>query len=128
MSVDEAHNLRSALGQVRVLEETPGRAVIEFEVGLHMCHSGGGAQGGFICARIDSAMAGAGFARSPDLTPMTLELKVSYFAPVRPGRVIAEGWVERPGRSNCFSEGRLVSLDGQVLAKASSTIRLIPTA
>jgi uncharacterized protein (TIGR00369 family) len=127
MPDDDASPLRSALGQVRVLEEEPGRAVIEFEVGLHMCHSGGVAQGGFICAWIDAAMARAAFALMPEMTPMTLELKTSYFAPVRPGRVIAEGWVERPGRSNCFSEGRLLDLDGAVLAKASSTIRLIPT-
>ena len=54
------------------------------------------------------------------------ELKVSYFAPARPGRVIAEGWIERRGRTTCFAEGRLVDPAGNVLAKASSTIRLIP--
>jgi acyl-CoA thioesterase len=60
------------------------------------------------------------------MTPMSLELKVSYFAPVRPGRVVAEGWIERRGRSTCFAEGRLLDPKGAVLAKASSTIRLIP--
>ena len=91
-----------------------------------MCHSGGVAQGGFICGWIDAAMARASLTQSPELTPMSLELKVSYFAPVRPGRVVAEGWIERRGRSTAFAEGRLLDPAGQVLAKASSTIRLIP--
>jgi uncharacterized protein (TIGR00369 family) len=83
------------------------------------------AQGGFVCAWIDSAMAHASMTLAPELTPMSLELKVSYFAPVRPGRVIAEGWIERPGRTNSFAEGRLIDSAGAILAKASSTIRLI---
>jgi acyl-CoA thioesterase len=121
-----APNLQTALGQLRVALSEPGRAAIEYECAPHMCHSGGVAQGGFVCGWIDAAMAHASIALSPEMTPMTLELKVSYFAPARPGRVTAEAWIERPGRTNCFAEGRLLDAAGQVLAKASSTIRLIP--
>jgi acyl-coenzyme A thioesterase PaaI-like protein len=63
-----------------------------------------------------------------EMTPMSLELKISFFAPARPGRVIAEGWVEKGGRTTVFTEGRLLNPRGEVLAKASSTIRLIPRA
>ena len=121
-----APTLQTALGQVRVVSVEAGRAVIEYEVGPQMCHSGGVAQGGFVCGWIDAAMAHASLSLMPDTTPMSLELKVSYFAPARPGRVTAEGWIERPGKTNCFAEGRLVDAAGRVLAKASSTIRLIP--
>jgi uncharacterized protein (TIGR00369 family) len=121
-----APTLQATLGQVRVLTEEPGRSAIEYEVRPEMCHSGGVAQGGFVCGWIDSAMAHASISLLPDMTPMSLELKVSYFAPARPGRVIAEGWIERRGRATCFAEGRLLDLQGAVLAKASSTIRLIP--
>jgi uncharacterized protein (TIGR00369 family) len=121
-----APSLQTTLGQVRVLSAEPGRSAIEYEVGLQMCHSGGVAQGGFVCAWIDAAMAHASLSLQPEMTPMSLELKVSYFAPARPGRVTAEGWIERPGKTNCFAEGRLVDAAGRVLAKASSTIRLIP--
>ena len=38
----------------------------------------------------------------------------------------AEGWIERRRKATCFAEGRLLDPDGKVLAKASSTIRLIP--
>ncbi len=126
MSDAIAPTLQATLGQVRIVDEQPGRSAIEFEVGPQMCHSGGVAQGGFVCAWIDTAMAHASIALLPEMTPMSLELKVSYFAPVRPGRVIAEGWIERRGRSTCFAEGRLIGPQGEVLAKASSTIRLIP--
>lgn len=121
-----APSLHDTLGQVRVVSCEDGRAAIEYEVGPHMCHSGGVAQGGFVCGWIDAAMAHASLSLLPDMTPMSLELKVSYFAPARPGRVTAEGWIERRGRATCFAEGRLLDPDGKVLAKASSTIRLIP--
>ena len=121
-----APTLQTTLGQVRVVSVEPGRAVIEYEVGPQMCHSGGVAQGGFVCGWIDSAMAHASISLMPEMTPMSLELKVSYFAPARPGRVTAEGWIERRGRATCFAEGRLLDPEGRVLAKASSTIRLIP--
>lgn len=121
-----APTLQTTLGQVRVVACDDGRAVIQYEVGQHMCHSGGVAQGGFVCGWIDAAMAHASLSIAPEMTPMSLELKVSYFAPARPGQVTAEGWIERRGRATCFAEGRLLDPDGKVLAKASSTIRLIP--
>jgi acyl-CoA thioesterase len=126
MSDAVAATLQTSLGQVRVVSVEDGRAVIEYEVGPQMCHSGGVAQGGFVCGWIDAAMAHASLSIAPEMTPMSLELKVSYFAPARPGRVTAEGWIERRGRATCFAEGRLLDPAGKVLAKASSTIRLIP--
>jgi uncharacterized protein (TIGR00369 family) len=125
-----AADLNRALGLSRLLETDPaGRARLEFVAGLHMCHSGGVVQGGFISGWLDSAMAHAVIARSGfDMTPMSLELKISFLAPARPGLVVAEGWVEQAGRTTCFTEGRLLDASGAVLAKASSTIRLIPRA
>jgi uncharacterized protein (TIGR00369 family) len=121
-------DLNTALGIVRLVESSAaGRARIECLAGPHMCHSGGVVQGGFITGWIDAAMANAVMAMTGfEMTPMSLELKVSFFAPARPGPVFAEAWVEQKGRSTCFVEGRLEDGQGTVLAKASSTIRLIP--
>lgn len=126
MSDAVAPTLQATLGQVRIVSSEPGRTAIEYEVGPQMCHSGGVAQGGFVCGWIDAAMAHASISLMPEMTPMSLEVKVSYFAPARPGRVVAEGWIERRGRATCFAEGRLLDAEGKVLAKGSSTIRLIP--
>lgn len=121
-----AQELNRSLGLVRIADlHADGRATLEFLAGPHMCHSGGVVQGGFVTGWIDAAMAHAAMAMTgPDVVPMSLELKVSFFAPARPGPVIARAWVERRGRSTCFFEGQLLDTAGLVLAKASSTLML----
>ncbi|OWU83256.1 thioesterase [Oceanicola sp. 22II-s10i] len=121
----EASTVSKTLGLQRVVEMKDGRASVEYLAGMHMCHSGGIVQGGFVAAWIDAAMAHA--VRSlgqADVVPLTLEMKVSYFSAARPGLVLAEAWLERAGRSTVFAEGHLKSESGEVVAKASSTIRL----
>lgn len=121
-----APDLSATMGLVRIVElHCEGRATIEYRAGQHMCHSGGVVQGGFVTGWIDAAMAHAAMAMGgPDVVPMSLEIKVSFFAPARPGLVIASAWVERRGRSTCFFEGQLLDAAGKVLAKASSTLML----
>ena len=119
-------SLSHSLAQRRIVRFDPGHAVIEYEVLPAICHSGGVAQGGFVAGWIDAAMAHAVMAKyGLGRVPISLELKVSYFAPANPGRVLAEGWIEKAGGRTVFAEGRLTRLDGTVLAKASSTISLI---
>jgi len=121
--------LPKTLGQQRIVMMEGGRAIIEYMAGMHMCHSGGVVQGGFVTGWIDAAMAHAIMGQvGRDVTPMSLEVKVSFFAPTRPGLVIAEAWIEKGGKSTCFAEGVLKDPDGNVLAKATSTLRLIPLA
>lgn len=126
MSDNATDPLYKAMGLVRIVTMDPaGRATLEYRARPEMCHSGGVVQGGFVTGWIDAAMAHAAIAANgPDVTPMTLELKVSFFAPVRPGLVIAEGWVERAGRKTCFYEGHLKDESGKVLAKATTTMML----
>lgn len=128
MSEDSVRGLSDTLGMVRVISLEPGRAAIEYRCGAHMCHSGGVAQGGFVTGWIDAAMAHAVIAKfGLEAVPMSLEIKISFFAPANPGLVIAEGWVES-GKRTLFAEGRLTDSEGKVLAKGSSTIRLIEQA
>jgi acyl-CoA thioesterase len=128
---EPADDLAASLGQdgPDEIDAKSGRAVVRFRAALRMCHSGGVVQGGFVAGWLDAAMSRAAMGLAGmHMAPMTLELKVSYFAPVGPGPVIAEGWVERRGRSTCFLEGRLLNAAGEVLAKASSTARMIERA
>ncbi len=122
-----ANDLNTTFGLVRRVEMNPeGRAILEYEAGMHMCHSGGVVQGGFVTGWIDAAMAHALIAKYGEgFVPMSLELKVSFFASTRPGRVFAEAWVEGGGKSTVFMEGRLTDPAGKVLAKASSTVRMM---
>lgn len=114
------------MGLHRIVDLDPaGRAALEYEAREEMCHSGGVVQGGFISGWIDAAMAHAAIAKNgPEVVPMSLELKVSFFAPARPGLLLAEGWVERHGRRTSFYEGHIKAPDGTVLAKGTSTILL----
>jgi acyl-CoA thioesterase len=123
-------DLSQTMGLVRRIAVDPeGKAALEYRAGPHMCHSGGVVQGGFISGWLDAAMAHAAMAMTGfEMTPMSLELKVSFFRPTRPGLVVAEAWVERRGSSTCFMEARLLDPAGEVLAKASSTVRMIPRA
>ncbi len=122
-------SLPDTLGQQRIIRFEPGDAAIEYRCGLHMCHSGGVAQGGFVAGWIDAAMAHAVMAKhGMDRVPISLDLKISYFAPTNPGLVIAEGWIESGGSRTLFAEGRLLDAAGKVLAKGISTIRLIDSA
>lgn len=123
-----ANELGQTLGQQRVIlmDEKEGRAIIEYRCGMHMCHSGGVAQGGFVTGWIDAAMAHATMAATGfAYVPMSLEVKISFFRPAPPGIVIAEGWLEQKGRSTVFAEGKLTDEQGNILAKGTSTIRLV---
>ncbi len=114
-------------GRVIELDTETGRSVLEFTCKPEMCHSGGVAQGGFVTGWIDSAMAHACIARyTTAFWIATLEIKVSFFKPTPPGKVFAEGWIERAGKQTVFAEGQLRDEAGEVLAKASSTVRLVP--
>jgi len=127
MSVD---SLYETMGLHRIVEMDPeGRTRLEYLAKPGMCHSGGVVQGGFVTGWIDAAMAHAVIAAMGDgITPMSLEIKVSFFAPVRPGLVVAEGWIERRGRKTAFLEGRLLDEAGNVLAKGTSTATLFDRA
>jgi acyl-CoA thioesterase len=128
--MNEHRTLYETMGLIRVVAMDPeGRATLEYEAKEEQCHSGGVVQGGFVTGWIDAAMAHAAMAKNGmGIVPMSLELKVSFFAPARPGKVIAEGWVERHGKRTGFYEGHLKDEHGTVLAKGTSTILLVDKA
>jgi uncharacterized protein (TIGR00369 family) len=123
---EKDHALAQSLGQTARRTVTTGHVEIDYEALPHMCHAGGVVQGGYICAWIDSAMAYAAMSLDPDVLPLSLELKVSFLGPARPGPVVVSAWIEQRGRTVCFAEGKLSDPSGVVLAKGTSTLRLMP--
>jgi acyl-CoA thioesterase len=115
------------LGMERLIDVgKDGRAVLECRATPEICHSGGVVQGGFITGWIDAAMAYATMAASEfTLSPLSLEIKISFLRPAGPGLYHAEAWVERMGRSTAFLEGRLLNEAGEVVAKGTSMAKLI---
>jgi uncharacterized protein (TIGR00369 family) len=101
---------------------------LHYEVRPAFCHSNGTmAQGGFITAWLDHAMASAVVHDSEgESNVSSLEIKVSFLEAVRPGVVIAEGRVLRRGKRVAFLEARLFDLNERLLATASSSGMLVP--
>lgn len=131
MAESEKDSLFAALGGMTIdsIEERQGIARLMFNVLPQFCHSGGRiAQGGFITAWMDAAMAHAVMHHTGMRQNIaSLEIKVSFLERVGPGRVLAEGRVLRMGRRVAFLEGSLFSEDGRrTLATSTSTGLLIP--
>ena len=55
----------------------------------------------------------------------TLELKVSFLRPARPGRITGTGRVVHRGGSIAFLAGELRDQAGELLATATATARII---
>ncbi|MEM6680799.1 MAG: PaaI family thioesterase [Pseudomonadota bacterium] len=107
-----------------VLEADPdaGKVIIEYTPDKRFCNPMGVVQGGFVAAMLDEAAAIACIvhAQKPIGVP-TLEMKVSYFRPVLPGRVIVTGQIVKQGRKVTFLGADMHDDAGKALAQASLT-------
>ena len=102
---------------------------IRFEARPEFLNPAGYIQGGFLAAMLDDTMGPAMFVYSEGrlFTP-TIEMHVSFLSPARPGPLYGEGQVVQAGKSIAFLEGKLSDLSGTVLARATATARLVPSA
>ena len=99
-----------------------------FSVRREYCHTNGSiAQGGFITAWLDAAMAHAVLhATNEGFTVASLEIKVSFLERVGPGEGAVKGRVVRLGKKIAFMDGELFNPDGRLAAQATSTGMLVP--
>ena len=99
-----------------------------FTVRREYCHTNGTiAQGGFITAWLDAAMAHAVLHETGHaFNVASLEIKVSFLERVGPGPGTAIGRVVRRGKRVAFLQGDLFNADGQLAAQATSTGLLVP--
>lgn len=122
--------LLEAMGFVRTVSDDPVAGVFraEFDARPRFCHTDGRiVQGGFVTAWLDFSMAQAALRRSAEPVGVaSLEIKVSFLQRVGPGRVVAEGRVQRLGRRVAFLEASLFDPAGALLATATSTALLTP--
>ena len=93
---------------------------------LEFCNPVGAIQGGFLAAMLDDTMGPALVATlEPDQFAPTLELKVSFLRPARPGRLVGTARVVHRGGTIAFLAGELSDPDGQIVATASATARIV---
>ena len=105
-----------------------GTVRIGFEGKRDFCNPAGFIQGGFLAAMLDDTMGPAVLVKSDGacFTP-TIDLNVSFLAPARPGAFIGEGRIVQMGKTIVFLEGNLFDEEGQLVARATASARLVPT-
>lgn len=100
---------------IRFTEVEPGRCVAELDVGEHLLNPFGAAHGAVLASLVDHVLGSAVFPIVPRGTwPATLEFKINYLAPTRPGVLRASSRVLSLSRKtavvavDCENDGRLV--------------------
>lgn len=86
----------------------------------------GSIQGGFLAAMLDDTMGPAVFAATEGaLYTATIDMNVSYLKPAKVGPLFGEGQVVQLGKTVAFIEARLTDGDGALVARATSSARLV---
>jgi uncharacterized protein (TIGR00369 family) len=102
----------------------PETCQVAFEASPPLFNPQGSLHGGVLATALDISMghllhhvAGAG---------ATLEMKVQYLAPVTAGRVVCEASFLRRGRGVSFVQSTAMREDGELVAHATATWKLLP--
>lgn len=102
---------------------------LSFDAKPEFCNGSGAVQGGFLCAMLDDTMGPAVLVASDGaLFSTSIDMNVRFLAPARPGRIFGEGRVVQLGKTIGFVEATLGDEGGQTLARATSSVRLVPIA
>ena len=110
---------------IELLEKGDGRAKIGFDPAPDHLNSWQGIHGGVLMTLLDTVLSSAARALDPACSGCaTVEMKTNFLAAAS-GRVLAQGWAQRAGRSLIYAEGEVTDPQGGVLAKANGTFKLI---
>lgn len=83
--------------------------------------------GGVIATLIDTATFWAGFLSLPETAGLVnVDLKLNYLKSVVKGRLTAEGYCMRPGRTISYAEARVLDEDGELIAHGTSSLMTLP--
>ena len=103
-----------------------GRIEIAFHPDATMLNPRGTVQGGFVAAMLDDTMGPALVTLTGGReVPATIDMHVTFVRPVMPGRVVARGRVIERSRSIAFLEAELFDTAGTLLARATSSARIM---
>ena len=98
-----------------------GKAAVRLKTGDQHLNPYGFVHGGAIATLIDTAMGAAvAFADDKDSAPVTIELKVTYLEPGKPGELVAEAAVRKRGKRITVVEAEVIQ-DGEHVALALGT-------
>ena len=128
METDEKESPAATLLGKKVIEVDRERGYIKasYVAGEDFINRGGRVFGGFLSAMLDSLCGHAVRLthREAGLLQVTLELKTSFIGRADVGTFIGEGWVRHRGKSIAFAEAELRNEAGDLVAKASATLKV----
>ncbi|HEY9280355.1 MAG TPA: PaaI family thioesterase [Eoetvoesiella sp.] len=88
-------------------------------------NSRGDIHGGTLMSALDFTLSAAARANDPSKGMATIDMTTHFLAPAR-AAVIFEARCLRMGKSIAFCEGRALSEEGELLATATATFRVVP--
>jgi len=110
-------------------DQAKGWVRIGFHSRDEILNPAGVVQGGILAAMLDDCMGPAAWIMTKGARyTATIDMNISFLAPARPGPLTGEGQVVQLGGTIGFLEARLFAADGQILARATSTARLVSSA
>lgn len=112
-------------GQLVDFDNDKTACTFEFNISKDFCHSVDIVQGGFVTAMLDAAMSHAIFMFDQEVVSISsLEIKTSYLAPTRAGKLRVEGWAIKRSYKIVFMEGRVYDHNNELTATASSVAKI----
>ena len=112
--------------QVLDVDSRTGVVRLSFVARPEFANRHGTVSGGFLAAMLDSVTAAPILASLPeDLTIVTTELHVYYMKPAQLGQLLGTGQVSSRNEREAESDGELSDSDGNVVARATATFRLV---
>lgn len=113
-------------GRIVDVDRDQRTCTFEFNIGTEFCHSIDVVQGGFTTAMLDAAMSHALFSSETDVVNVSsLEIKTSYLAATRAGKLKAVGEIIKLTYKTAFLEASLYNEAGELTAKASSVAKVV---
>ena len=125
--MDEKGGFKELVG-AELSEAEEGRAVVRMRAEDRHLNPGGTVHGGAISTLVDVAMAEAiGTTLDEEAErPITVEMKVNYMAPGKPGVIVAAARVRKGGKRMTVVEAEVVQEeDEEVVALATGTYTVV---
>lgn len=108
------------------IDPEKGTIAVEFQPREEFLNPAGSVQGGLVAAMLDDTMGQIVYATlEPGEFNPSLEFKVSFIRPVKLGTLIANARIVHRGHSIAFAESELCDADGQLLATATGTMKIV---